>query len=64
MTRVNEPEFQLWLEWERFESWDNDKSDDDFFNMEVPLPGGRSYGLNVWIGMRKKAEYLLTCSGP
>jgi hypothetical protein len=48
VARMIEPEFQLWLEWEHFESWDNDNSDDDFFNMEVRLPGGRSYGLNVW----------------
>jgi hypothetical protein len=57
VTRVNEPEFQLWLEWEHFESWDNDNSDDDFFNTEVRLPGGRSYGSNVWpYGMLKRAR--------
>jgi hypothetical protein len=56
VTRVNEPEFQLWREWEHFESWDNDNSDDDFFNMEVRLPGGRSYSLNVWTyGMLERA---------
>jgi hypothetical protein len=54
---VNEAEFQLWLEWEHSESWDNDDSDDDFFNMEVRLPGGRSYGLNVWTyGMLESAH--------
>jgi hypothetical protein len=53
---VNEPEFQLWLEWEHFESWDNDNSD-DFLNMEVRLTGGRSYGLNVWTyGMLESAR--------
>ncbi len=54
MTLVNEPEFELWLEWEAIESsdvfapWDNDDPEDDFFNMHVRLPGGRYYALNVW----------------
>jgi hypothetical protein len=48
VTLVNEPEFDLWLEWEHFESWDNDDPEDDFFNMQVRLAGGRYYALNVW----------------
>ena len=47
MTLVNEPKFELWLEWEHGEAWNNDP-EDDFFNMTVRLPGGRFYGLNVW----------------
>jgi hypothetical protein len=54
VTLVKEPEFELWLEWEAIESsdvfapWDSDDPEDDFFNMEVRLPDGRFYGLNVW----------------
>ena len=45
---MNGPDFELWLEWEHFESWDSDDPEDDFFNVEVQMPDGRRYGLNVW----------------
>lgn len=51
---MHEPEFELWLEWEAinssdvFEPWDNDDPEDDFFIVQVRLPDGRYYALNVW----------------
>ncbi len=51
---MHEPEFKLWLEWEQFAAsdvfapWDHDDPEDDFFNMQVRVPGGRYYALNVW----------------
>jgi hypothetical protein len=54
VTLVHEPEFELWLEWEAIESsdvfapWDNDDPEDDWFIMQVRLPDGRYYALNVW----------------
>jgi hypothetical protein len=39
-------EFSLWLE---FEQWiDGRDPTDDFFNMQILLPDGRRYALNVW----------------
>lgn len=39
--------FDLWLE---FELWGSDQGDpsDEFFNMQVTLPDGKRYALNVW----------------
>jgi hypothetical protein len=48
VTTIHEPEFQLWLGWEHFESCDNDEPDDDFVNMKVRLPDGCCYSLTVW----------------
>lgn len=48
MTVVDKSEFELWLEWEHVQSWDNDDPEDDFFNMQVHLPSGSYYALNVW----------------
>jgi hypothetical protein len=40
--------FELWLEFEHYEATPVDDPTDDFFNMQVRLPDGRRYALNVW----------------
>lgn len=40
--------FELWLEFEHWEWKPDDDPTDDFFNMQVTLPDGRRYALNVW----------------
>lgn len=67
------PAFDLWLEWEALPNAIDDPAD-DFANVAVTLPDGRSYGLNVWTfafvrrarypwpyeeGVGEPAEYLL-----
>ncbi len=42
------PEFELWLEFEAWESGPEDDPTDDFCNIEVTLADGRRYALDVW----------------
>jgi len=42
------PAFELWLEFEHWEPKSDNDPTDDFFNMQVTLPDGRRYALNVW----------------
>jgi hypothetical protein len=42
------PAFELWLEFEHVESQPGDDPTDDFANVQVRLPDGRVYALNVW----------------
>jgi hypothetical protein len=42
------PAFELWLEFERWEPKPGDDPADDFCNVQVRLPDGRRYALNVW----------------
>lgn len=41
------PQFELWLEFEHTEPSNTDPTD-DFANIQVSLPDGRRYALNVW----------------
>ena len=45
---VGVPEFELWLEFEHWQPQPDDDPTTDFFNMQVRLPDGRRYALNVW----------------
>ena len=40
--------FNLWLEFEHWESREGGNPEDDFFNMQVTLACGKKYALNVW----------------
>ncbi len=40
-------EFKLWLEFEEVDSG-NWETDNEFANIQVNLPDGRHYGINVW----------------
>jgi hypothetical protein len=52
------PEFELWLEFEHCEPKLDEDPADDFFNMQVKLPDGRRYALNVWtFKFIQKARY-------
>ncbi|MFO0604746.1 MAG: hypothetical protein U0324_16305 [Polyangiales bacterium] len=42
------PSFELWLEFEHTQPREGDDPADDFCNVEVRLPDGRRYALNVW----------------
>ena len=42
------PDFELWLEFEWQEPCEEDDPEDDFFNMIITLLDGRKYALNVW----------------
>jgi hypothetical protein len=42
------PSFELWLEFEQWESNPDDDPTDDFFNMQVRLADGTRYALDVW----------------
>jgi hypothetical protein len=42
------PQFELWLEFEHVEPQPGDDPGDDFANVQVRLPDGRRYALNVW----------------
>ena len=41
-------EFDLWLEFEHWIPNEADDPEDDFINMEITLPHGPKYSLNVW----------------
>src|SRR5687768_6598227 len=41
-------DFSMWLEFEEWVSEADDDPTDDFFNMQIRLPDGRRYALNVW----------------
>ena len=52
------PAFELWLEFEHWEPKPDDDPTDNFFNMQVKLPDGRRYALNVWtFKFLQKARY-------
>ena len=40
--------FELWLEFEHTKAQPADDPGDDFANVQVRLPDGRRYALNVW----------------
>jgi hypothetical protein len=40
--------FDLWLEFEHWLPQEGDDPEDDIFNMQITLPGGKKYALNVW----------------
>lgn len=42
------PDFELWLEFEHVAPAPGDDPTDDFANVQVRLPDGRRYALNVW----------------
>jgi hypothetical protein len=42
------PEFSMWLEFEHTEPQNGYDPTDDFANIQVRLPDGRLYALNVW----------------
>jgi hypothetical protein len=44
---MNKIDFKLWLEFEEVDpgNWD---IDNEFANIQVSLPDGRCYGINVW----------------
>jgi hypothetical protein len=48
-------DFKLWLEFEETDS-KNWEHDNDYCNIHVELPDGRSYGINVWT-----FNYFNTC---
>jgi hypothetical protein len=52
------PAFELWLEFEHWEPKPDEDPTDNFFNMQVKLPDGRCYALNVWtFKFLQKARY-------
>lgn len=71
---MEDPAFELWLEFEHTEPQPGDDPGDDFANVQVTLRDGRRYALNVWTfafmqrarfpwpheeGVGEPAEYLL-----
>ena len=44
----SQAQFDLWLELEHCEPVPDDDPTDDFCNVQIRLPGGRRYALNVW----------------
>jgi len=53
------PKFELWLEFEHWKPNPDDDVTDDCFNMQVTLPDGRRYALNVWtFKFLQRARYL------
>ncbi len=52
------PAFNLWLEWEHTQPQPGDDPADDFANVQVWLPDGRRYALNVWtFGFMRRARF-------
>ena len=45
---MEEPTFELWLEFEQWIPQEGDDPEDDFFIMHVKMPGDVTYALNVW----------------
>jgi hypothetical protein len=45
---MSDEKFDLWLEFEHWGPAGAHGPEDDFFNMQVRLPDGRCYALNVW----------------
>ena len=45
---MNEPNFELWLEFEHWAQTSEDDPEDEFFNMQISFADGRVYSLNVW----------------
>jgi hypothetical protein len=41
-------DFTLWLEFEHWTAQEGDDPEDEVFNIQVTLPSGRRYALNVW----------------
>lgn len=42
------PEFDLWLEFEHWQTEPNDDPEDEFCNIRFDIENGESYALNVW----------------
>jgi hypothetical protein len=40
--------FDLWLEFEHWVPQEGDDPEDDIFNMQIVMHGGKKYALNVW----------------
>jgi hypothetical protein len=40
--------FELWLEFEHWPPQESHDPEDDIFNMQIALRGGKKYALNVW----------------
>ena len=58
------PAFDLWLEFEQVQPQPDDDPTDDFANMQVRLPDGRRYALNVWtFGFMRRARFPWPYSG-
>lgn len=52
------PTFELWLEFEQYEPKPEDDPTDGFANVQVRLPDGRRYAMNVWtFGYMQRAPY-------
>lgn len=50
--------FELWLEFEHVQPQPGDDPCNDFANIQVRLPDGRRYALNVWsFGFMRRARY-------
>jgi hypothetical protein len=50
--------FDLWLEFEHIQLPPGHDPTDDFANIQVRLPDGRRYALNVWtFGFMRRARY-------
>lgn len=47
MKNNNEQEFELWLEFE-YVDFSSSDMENEFCNIQVYLPDGRRYGINVW----------------
>jgi hypothetical protein len=45
---MSEPSFELWLEFEHWQSTPGDDPENDFFNMHIYTSDGNRYALNVW----------------
>ena len=45
---MEEPAFELWLEFEQWIPQEGDDPENDFFIMHIKMPGGVTYALNVW----------------
>ena len=40
--------FDLWLEFEHWEKHEADDPEDEIFNLQIALPSGKKYAINVW----------------
>jgi hypothetical protein len=45
---MSELRFELWLEFEHWQSTRDDDLENDFFNMHIHTSDGKRYALNVW----------------
>jgi hypothetical protein len=45
---MTDHKFDLWLEFEQWLPTESEAPEDDYFNMQITLPNGTKYALNVW----------------